>query len=247
MGTKNNPGEFDCLAKALPDEPMFVLLARDPLAPELVRQWASRRSMTAETSEFAKLNEARTCAGAMEIWRAANWPARKGEPVEPATISKADHDARVTELLAANNREVERRRAAEKVLADLKPKIASWLEAIVCAVSDFEIDEIGGEVIRAHVRSLEAIIKLAGTTPPRCGDHVLHRPSGETWVVAYSEGNDLCAAGWPDEIAKTSDCEIIKRCTDEEHLVGVIRWIGATDDRRAAAVARLYPLSSSAS
>jgi hypothetical protein len=31
MGTKSNPGPFDCYAKAEPDEPMFVLLARDPL------------------------------------------------------------------------------------------------------------------------------------------------------------------------------------------------------------------------
>lgn len=31
MGTKNNPGAFDCYANAEPDEPMFVLLARDLL------------------------------------------------------------------------------------------------------------------------------------------------------------------------------------------------------------------------
>lgn len=29
MGTKNNPGEFDCYANAAPDEPMFILLGRD--------------------------------------------------------------------------------------------------------------------------------------------------------------------------------------------------------------------------
>jgi hypothetical protein len=40
MGTKNNPGEFDCYSKALPDEPMFVLLARDPRSVQLVRMWA---------------------------------------------------------------------------------------------------------------------------------------------------------------------------------------------------------------
>ena len=40
MSTKNNPGNFDCYANAAPDEPMFVLLARDPIAPILVRIWA---------------------------------------------------------------------------------------------------------------------------------------------------------------------------------------------------------------
>ena len=29
MGTKNNPGKFDCYEHAKPDEPMFVLLGRD--------------------------------------------------------------------------------------------------------------------------------------------------------------------------------------------------------------------------
>lgn len=33
MGTKNNPGAFDCYANAEPDEPMFVLLGRDKHAP----------------------------------------------------------------------------------------------------------------------------------------------------------------------------------------------------------------------
>ena len=40
MGTKNNPGEFDCYENAEPDEPIFVLSARDPSAPLIVRQWA---------------------------------------------------------------------------------------------------------------------------------------------------------------------------------------------------------------
>jgi hypothetical protein len=43
VGTKNNPGEFDCYAKAEPDEPMFTLLARDPQFANLVRLWAALR------------------------------------------------------------------------------------------------------------------------------------------------------------------------------------------------------------
>lgn len=70
MGTKNNPAPFDCYANAEPDEPMFVLLARDPHAPELVRQWAEHRSYGGYDPE--KVAEAFACADAMDAWRAAN-------------------------------------------------------------------------------------------------------------------------------------------------------------------------------
>jgi len=51
----------------------------------------------------------------------------------------------------------------------------------------------------------------------RCGDHVHHGPSGEDWVVAYVDGNDLAACGWPDSLARTSDCTLIKAVTDADH------------------------------
>ena len=72
MSTKNNPGPHDCYAKAAPDEPMFILLARDPMAPELVRQWAFRRWHEGE--DLLKSVEAIAIADAMEKWRLANPP-----------------------------------------------------------------------------------------------------------------------------------------------------------------------------
>jgi hypothetical protein len=36
-------------------------------------------------------------------------------------------------------------------------------------------------------------------------DHVLHGPSGETWVVAYVEGDRLAWCGWPEGEAKLAD------------------------------------------
>lgn len=68
MGTKNNPGSFDCYANAHPDEPMFVLLGRDRHAPSLVRLWAFMREKAGE--DPAKVAEASACADAMEKWRA---------------------------------------------------------------------------------------------------------------------------------------------------------------------------------
>jgi hypothetical protein len=42
MGTKNQPGEFDCYAAADPNEAMFVLLGRERMAAGVVRSWARR-------------------------------------------------------------------------------------------------------------------------------------------------------------------------------------------------------------
>lgn len=67
MGTKLKPGKFDCYENAAPDEPMFVLLARDPMAPVLVRLWADLREHAAGNP--SKVFEARTCAIDMEKWR----------------------------------------------------------------------------------------------------------------------------------------------------------------------------------
>lgn len=77
MGTKNNPGKFDCEANALPDEPKFTLLARDPSAPELVRSWARKRRVqiafgNRPESDLAMCDEADECATTMEAWREAN-------------------------------------------------------------------------------------------------------------------------------------------------------------------------------
>lgn len=90
MGTKENPGKFDCYSKAAPDEPMFVLLARDPSAPYLVMAWgylqsgrllaalaAMRRAyaeMKAATvfwrpSHDTKIQEAMDCAESMQRYR----------------------------------------------------------------------------------------------------------------------------------------------------------------------------------
>lgn len=80
MGTKNNPGSYDCHAAAEPDEPMFVLLARDPIAPLLVRNWVHMRmqqivqGIKPNTPEqMAKISEALKCADEMDLfWRRKN-------------------------------------------------------------------------------------------------------------------------------------------------------------------------------
>lgn len=66
MGTKNNPGKFDCYANAHPDEPMFVLLGRDKIGGSLTRLWAAVREVLREDSK--KVAEARECAASMDAW-----------------------------------------------------------------------------------------------------------------------------------------------------------------------------------
>lgn len=66
MGTKNKPGQFDCYHKADPDEPVFVLLGRDPAACLAVLFWVRlRQDMDAQDP---KLLEARLCARQMEAY-----------------------------------------------------------------------------------------------------------------------------------------------------------------------------------
>jgi hypothetical protein len=83
MGTKNNPAASDCYAKAEPDEPLFVLLARDKHAPTLVWLWATLRELDGEKPEI--VSEARLCASEMLSWAAAH--GRKSVGIGQATLA----------------------------------------------------------------------------------------------------------------------------------------------------------------
>lgn len=79
----------------------------------------------------------------------------------------------------------------------------------------------------------------------RAGDVVQHEPSGEEWVLAYSEctpdGEKVSACGWPESIAKASDCLMVKRATDEEHVEMLRQWARGDrhrDRRSSLAVAK---------
>lgn len=58
----------------------------------------------------------------------------------------------------------------------------------------------------------------------RAGDTVLHRPTGEKWLVAYVDGNRLAWYGWPPGEANVEDCELVKACFDEEHVAALREW-----------------------
>ena len=69
MGTKNNPGAYDCYAAADPDEPIFVLRANDPAAPFLVRTWVMLWELLDIHINPDKIAEAKKCAKDMDDWR----------------------------------------------------------------------------------------------------------------------------------------------------------------------------------
>lgn len=73
------------------------------------------------------------------------------------------------------------------------------------------------------------------TTPPAIdtGDFVLHRPTGEEWVVAYVRGDRLAACGWPDTLADLSDCELVKKATPEKRQE-MLELLAASSGHRAA-------------
>jgi hypothetical protein len=73
MGTK-----YDCLSKAKPDEPVFVLLGRDPVACAVIEFWSVLREKIVGGDED-QVREARECA--IEMGRYAK-SLGKGELVE---------------------------------------------------------------------------------------------------------------------------------------------------------------------
>lgn len=77
MGTKLNPGKFDCYHNAMIDEPIFVLSARDPDFAFRVRSWAEQRQRMIECgerpiSDMEMVGEAYQCALDGANWRRQN-------------------------------------------------------------------------------------------------------------------------------------------------------------------------------
>lgn len=73
MGTKLNPGDYDCYEKAEPTEELFTLRAKDSDASVIVKMWAFFRMQQINAglrpeSDRAQVSEAIACATRMEIW-----------------------------------------------------------------------------------------------------------------------------------------------------------------------------------
>ena len=75
----------------------------------------------------------------------------------------------------------------------------------------------------------------------RTGDTVFHRPSKETWVVAYATDKHVCPCGWPETLADIGDCELLRSCSDEhnEDMLRILATKRDGDTRQACARAEL--------
>ncbi len=108
MNTKQQPGAFDVLAetKAAPEEPKFTLWGRDPLAPDLVREWAQKNrqrvfASTDWTPEKRKLElmqsaEAEEIAWSMDDFRKG----RRGDEAPKVSTSYSGNALGAAELAA---------------------------------------------------------------------------------------------------------------------------------------------------
>lgn len=60
-------------------------------------------------------------------------------------------------------------------------------------------------------------------------DHVLHKPTGESWLVAFVAGERLFACGWPPGSVPVSDCQLEKK-VDQACRDKLLRDMAAMND-----------------
>lgn len=95
--------ELDCYQRALPDEPKFTLLGRDPMFAHFIREWADHREREIKCGvrpkdDIAQVINARIIACEGEEWRRRN----DGKWRDDAQNGDAEHaeqsgDGRVAE------------------------------------------------------------------------------------------------------------------------------------------------------
>lgn len=91
------------------------------------------------------------------------------------------------------------------------------------------------------------LIMQTVTTKIKTGDTVLHRPSGEHWLVAGVDGDRLMWCGWPEGSANLSDCELINSCdaASELSMLHELADMSSPDMRRRFAIRRLTEIGDS--
>lgn len=86
-----------------------------------------------------------------------------------------------------------------------------------------------------YANRLEAARDAIANASIDTGDRVLHVPSGETWLVAYVDGDRLAACGWPFSLVPVDDCRRVKKATADERtkLLHDMAESGDSSDLRA--------------
>jgi hypothetical protein len=103
MANKNHPGKFRCYEAAMPDEPMFVILGRDPAGPATLAFWARQREIMGKDQEgddLERIVAARSESEDMFHWRAHNVDGPNGHPTwrDPRPAAALDNYTRPTRM-----------------------------------------------------------------------------------------------------------------------------------------------------
>lgn len=88
MGTKLNPGQYDCYAKLEPDEPYFLLCSKDPIGEYLVSAWVALRAGDVAAAK-------RIMENAGKAWKESgrtNLPYGSGKSLEAQQCAEAMRD-----------------------------------------------------------------------------------------------------------------------------------------------------------
>lgn len=109
VSTKEQPGAFDGMQRAEPDEPVFTLRAHDRLSTELVLEWANRRRELILASdmpdgkralELIQVRDAEEIAWAMQDWREGRKDDPAETPAQSAPVSYSGHQMTDEEMAA---------------------------------------------------------------------------------------------------------------------------------------------------
>ena len=73
------------------------------------------------------------------------------------------------------------------------------------------------------------------------GDTVLHKPTGEEWLVAGVKGDRLMWCGWPQGTASLNDCDLVAKAMPEarDKLLREMAAMPGSDMRKTYAMQRL--------
>lgn len=176
MSTKEQPGPFDGLERAAPDEPVFTLRAHDVLAAPLVREWVDRRRKAIlhgnlpadkERVELIQAREAEEIAEAMEEWRSGR-PAEEETHAPTPQVSYNGNETDADELAA--KRQFDTIKAAARKLDNSVAEITEAAEMLREYGFDHEV-----EALLQYAELVKEI--AAGVTPKRAS--YAHRATSE--------------------------------------------------------------------
>ncbi len=178
MSTKANPGKFNCWAAAMPDEPVFTILGRDPAFPATVAFWKMERQRLGKNETDDDMS--RLLAIPREIqsavdWREANLHGPNGEPTWRTKMSFVVDE---TQPIRVPANIAPRYLNHDEVLADMRELLDKLESGSV------------GEVYDDHVRATELFGVLKDVVRDMAEPVESNTYNGEPEVIQpiYTEG-----------------------------------------------------------